>query len=376
MTHVGNTSNIILDPDLDTYYMQDMLLRILPEARTHLVAAAALGDNIIASGAGSPQDKASLSLLAGLLNSSAGNTKDGATTAFNNNPAGNLKPQVETRLNDYLSSVEAFATTAEAQLAASSQQPAAISSETWLNSADKALDANYDLWASAVGPFDDLLTSRVNGFTQRRNLTLAVTAGVVLIVAYLWIGFYVAVMRTASTLKKASTMLETGGTVEALKLEGNDEVSRMAAASLTKIAAAANELNTTIDERTNELTEVAAVLAHHHDGIIITDERGVVKVLNGAATQLLFTNFDVAVGRSLIELVRDPKVQELLRAALLTPGQHQAIDLSIGNRIVLMVAKFIPVTEAQLTGLITMQDVTEVRRLQHIGQNGAMAMAR
>jgi len=386
MTLVGDTSNIILDLDLDTYYMQDMLLRLLPEARDRLVEAVVLGDRAITAKAVGPEERARISLAAGLLKSGASDTRNGANTAFNNNPIGNLRPQVETRLNAYLAAIDSFAATAEAELVripSGTDAPAlTIGAETWLNAANRVLAANYDLWTGAVTPFDDLLSARINSFTQRRNITLGITSAVLLIVLYLWVGFYVVVRRTISTMERASKLMESGGKVQGslwdggLELSSNDELSRSAAASFSKIAAAANELNTTIDERTNELTEVAAVLAHHHDGIVIIDERGTVKVLNGAATQMLYTSFDVAVGRSLIDLTRDQKVQELLRAALLTPGQHQAIDLSINNRVVLMVAKFIQVTENQLTGLITMQDVTEVRRLQRVTQNNTMALAR
>jgi hypothetical protein len=45
ITHAGDTSNIILDPDLDSYYMMDITLLALPQtqARPRWIRASASG---------------------------------------------------------------------------------------------------------------------------------------------------------------------------------------------------------------------------------------------------------------------------------------------------------------------------------------------
>ncbi len=100
------------------------------------------------------------------------------------------------------------------------------------------------------------------------------------------------------------------------------------------------------------------------------------KVLNGSATRLLATNFDAAVGRSLADLTGDANVDALVQAALLMPGQQHTVDTMVGSRILAISATFVPVAEEKHSGLITLHDVSELRRLQHAQQNSMMAIAR
>jgi signal transduction histidine kinase len=121
---------------------------------------------------------------------------------------------------------------------------------------------------------------------------------------------------------------------------------------------------------------VAAVLAHHPNGILITDERGVVKVLNGSASRLLYTTFDKAVGRSLVELTNDSDLEELVRVATQMPNQYHTVDTMVNGHILEVGATFVTVSSGKYSGLITLQDVTELRKLQHIQQSSMVAVTR
>jgi len=64
---VGDQSNLILDPDLDTYYLMDSVLLKLPEQQELLPRAALFGKGVIARGSMSEREKAELIVLMGLL---------------------------------------------------------------------------------------------------------------------------------------------------------------------------------------------------------------------------------------------------------------------------------------------------------------------
>jgi len=48
LTHLGDTSNLILDPDLDTYYLMDVSLIAFPNAEERLAATQYLGEALLA----------------------------------------------------------------------------------------------------------------------------------------------------------------------------------------------------------------------------------------------------------------------------------------------------------------------------------------
>src|SRR5207253_2745297 len=47
ITHAGDTSNLILDPDLDSYYLMDATLLALPQAQDRLAAVMASGEAVL-----------------------------------------------------------------------------------------------------------------------------------------------------------------------------------------------------------------------------------------------------------------------------------------------------------------------------------------
>jgi PAS domain S-box-containing protein len=143
------------------------------------------------------------------------------------------------------------------------------------------------------------------------------------------------------------------------------------------MASTTNTLNSAINARTSELTEVALLLAHMHDGVVITDEHGVVRMLNGAATRMMGIKYEDAVNHPLLDLTRQPRLQDTIAAATTAPSQHYVVDIALGNRIISTTVTFVPLADGHVTGLFVLQDVTELRTLQALQQqqNGRFAAA-
>jgi sigma-B regulation protein RsbU (phosphoserine phosphatase) len=378
MLHVGDTSNLILDPDLDSYYVMDSMLLKVPELQELLAKTATLTDRVITKRSIDVDERASLIELSARIKANVEAAEQGLNVAFASNGAGNLRPAIQGPLTEMTQTVGFYIDMLEREVIEAPIMM--VSQDTLITASDDALQGTRKLWQAEIPPLESLLFTRVADHKSRSTLTLGVAAGVLLLVVYMWIGFHMAVMRTVRGLEAATRALESGsaeaGMGGGIKLDSKDELSRAAAETFSKIAAATGRMNATIDERTSELTEVAAVLAHHPDGIVITDQVGAVKVLNGSASKLLATNFDAAVGRTLVDLTGDAQVQELLNAAIRMPGQQHTLDTMIGGRIVALNSTFVPVTGDKYSGLITLQDVTELRRLQHIQQTSQMVLAR
>ncbi len=91
-TYVGDVSNLVLDPDLDSYYLMDATLIKLPRNQDLLAQALLLGHQII-PGARMPklEERTEIVRLAGLLLDNRQQTERELEVAFRNNPAANLK---------------------------------------------------------------------------------------------------------------------------------------------------------------------------------------------------------------------------------------------------------------------------------------------
>lgn len=131
----------------------------------------------------------------------------------------------------------------------------------------------------------------------------------------------------------------------------------------------ADQLSSTITERTAERNQTLAILDHMHDGIIVTDNEGRIQIINPAAVRLLGLQDSRTYGRSLIEVTHRHELHQALRAALggQPENQDQALTLETGGRTVEVIATAVPMQEnGQSSGLIVLHDLTQIRRLEQV----------
>jgi len=128
----------------------------------------------------------------------------------------------------------------------------------------------------------------------------------------------------------------------------------------------ADRLSSTIQQRTSERNQMAAVLAYMHDGILITGAQGHIEGINAAACRLFETTPEKAVGRSMIEVTRSHELHQALRTVLAGQPGRQRLDLSAGKRKLAAVVTAVPGDDGRNhpTGLVVLQDVTELHRLE------------
>lgn len=245
--HVGDTSNLILDPDLDTYYLMDASLLKLPEMQKILVEIRLISKNINMTGKVNPEDKAYLITLAGRLQDMTKDLARNMEVAFTKNPAGNLRPALNTDFQEYQSSTNEL--TAEIQQLINPNSP--VSTNTYIALANQNLDISFELWDKVTNELDILLQRRIDGFVNRQLIIIIFILIIVAVVIYLFTAFYLGVMQTVSSLKAASQQMVTGELSNIITLDSKDELAHVVH-SFNNIAAAlvrANQENMLLNKR-------------------------------------------------------------------------------------------------------------------------------
>jgi methyl-accepting chemotaxis protein len=92
VVQVANGSNLILDPDLDTYYLMDTVITKLPTAADQAGQAADLA--LIAGGGGSMDERVALATAHGGLAGTLGLLSDGLETAFTHTARASLRREL------------------------------------------------------------------------------------------------------------------------------------------------------------------------------------------------------------------------------------------------------------------------------------------
>ena len=226
MSAAGDASNLILDPDLDTYYTMDALLLKLPESLA-LVSDIRLFVNRHAGDTLTPEQRAGLVVQAGILKSNLDKLKKGMKVAFANNPGGSLKAGLDAPLAQYYSALENLLREIRI-LTEHGRFDADLG--TFHNLSAAALFSNSRLWVQGSAELDQLLQARIHGFERRRDTLLLVSLAAVLLVTWLWAGFYFSVMRTVANLKSAAARMRDNQGEFTVTLDNRDEMAEVAQA--------------------------------------------------------------------------------------------------------------------------------------------------
>ncbi|MFO0744406.1 MAG: methyl-accepting chemotaxis protein [Myxococcota bacterium] len=236
LNDAGNNSNLILDPDLDSYWLMDF----------YVVKAGALGDLVshmatTAVGGGGEvgvlNDRAIE--LAGVYQAVGGITRDMVNvnfkTSFQETKNAELKPTLERPLSDAVSESTSFVElTKRGYLTAGATAPAIAGT---VDAALRALERVAGL-ASATGPsLRQLCEVRADGYAASRSQGLVAAVVAALLLIYLFFALYLSVDTSVSAL----------GVYTKRMIEGTNE--RFAATTkdeLGKVTEDYNDINTAL----------------------------------------------------------------------------------------------------------------------------------
>lgn len=126
------------------------------------------------------------------------------------------------------------------------------------------------------------------------------------------------------------------------------------------------ELETSHNALDQARLRLEAVLAELADGVVITDDDGLVLRMNTAAETLLAAHEANAIGKPFVQVARDHELNQLLRSAL--DGQEHseaAIEHGLNRRTLLTTAQVVE-DERERLGLVVLRDISELRRLETV----------
>jgi signal transduction histidine kinase len=306
---IGDDSNLTLDTDLDSYYVQNILVDQIPKL-LGLVGELRLATRENAgTAASSNENKAHILVLDGLIGSSMSEIKDDLSAAYRGNADGSLKEVVDSTYASLFSAVDAYRA---ASKTGTTDAGAAVSMvdggnsgvgnnsqtrlyEVVVNSADSA-------WAESQPQLDRLLHSRIQRLLARMRLSLALIGALVGLSIIVAIMTYRHIVRPLEHLEEvASTVRETKNYDLRVADNSTNEIGQLASAfdeMLAELAAARDRERVEQSEiariaRLTTMGEMTASIAHEINQpltAIVANGRAAQRWLANASPNLIEVN--------------------------------------------------------------------------------------
>ena len=209
ITHAGDMSNLILDPDLDSYYLMDATLLALPQTQDRLADVTAHGEAVLNQATLSVSERQKFAINARLLKEAdLDRIRGSVQTALNEDPnfygiSPSLQSRVPPALEEYIHATEKFIDLTNSIV---NSPDIGVTIREYLSAGSAARTASFKLWRIADEEVDTLLQKRIEAFQHQRSRSLLV-AGCALLAA---IGFVTFITRSISgPLKKQAAELQT-----------------------------------------------------------------------------------------------------------------------------------------------------------------------
>ncbi|MBI5365574.1 MAG: PAS domain S-box protein, partial [Planctomycetes bacterium] len=326
--HVGDTSNLILDPDLDSYYVMDTMLLKLPEGQVLLAEARQLGAALLAKGGKlGPEERVAWIQKLELIRSNLAKTSAGLGVAFANNPAGNLKPSLLKPLEELAAATTAFTEAVNLRvLDGGGGEPLTRAEFDAL--ATRALAVSFDVWDLSTAQLDRLLTDRIRGFRDELRFALAVLVVALTVVFYLFLGFNRGVMSTIGSLEDAARRMVGGDMKSTFTLDTRDELGQVASSFNSVASRLREEWQQARDESARARAAEAQVREGEErlrllvdnalDAVVTMDAEGRVTGWNAQAEAIFGRPRAEVLGKDLAEIIVPPEHREAHRRGLRT----------------------------------------------------------
>jgi methyl-accepting chemotaxis protein len=229
---IGDGSNLILDPDLDSYYVMDTLVLKVPAA---INAAPALLAQLTAAKVNPALGNAELVALVadlGAFRAAVSAAEDSLTAADAGNVDGSVESNLAPKLVPYLAAAKAYGDAIESGSVMLDDETAraAIDLEK-VSAAHRAFqDAALGYWQAVGAEMKRLLTLRLDRFNATLWTALAIAGALVVLMLVLSAAIARSIMRGLGQLKADVINLADGIDHDIAHATGKDEISGIARA--------------------------------------------------------------------------------------------------------------------------------------------------
>ena len=265
---IGDMSNLILDPDLDSFYLMDLVVNKLPLITEATGKARGLGSSTLANKSIDEEMKIKLTVLLFTIKNNLDSVESGLNSSYSYNKS--LKQIIDPNFQKLASSIAEF----EKGIIAINQGNLDTNSNEYFRSGTKVIEDAVSLYDLSNTNLIELLNIRVDDMKSTRNNTIIEGVLFFLLLIALFHALYSSIITAiTSTVKQFNDISKDKDLTKDIKLCVTDELSQ--------IAIAYNHLRESINETMNLIQDDSNNVAHE----VLKNTQSATEVKQSATTQ-------------------------------------------------------------------------------------------
>jgi signal transduction histidine kinase len=225
---VGEESNLVLDPELDSYYLQDVIVAKLPALLGQLGEAQTMFRGAAAA-APAAERRMRFLVLDGLVRSTAEGVGENLGGAYRGNSDGSLRPAIAEQFAAMIRSTNSYLGALNATIVA--EERTEIDAAALDRFHETAVANAIKAWSVAGNELDRLLQQRIDGLLRRLYGSLALTGALGALSILIAVMTHRHIVRPLERLEElTSTVRETKDYTYRSFYNSRDEIGRLAGA--------------------------------------------------------------------------------------------------------------------------------------------------
>jgi methyl-accepting chemotaxis protein len=352
LNQAGSNSNLVLDQELESYFLMDAYLRKMPALIDGIAKSATTGMRP------QPDEQAEAEKnveLAGLYKQFLNTTTELDKTNFagfresakkrGQNVAQLMKIAEKSldKLNQHAELIRTKFLTAKEKPTQDQLRP--IVTQTLEGSLQ-----TLELWRRIGPQLDALVEDRVDSYSFNRNLALSIAIFAAFALLYLFIGFFISVQRSIAVLGDATNRMIAGALEEQIRLDAQDELGQIGTqyGQMNEALVEARMLKTRVEEENRQLQEnifdLLQTVSDAADGNLTVRARVTEGALGNVADGFnnLLESMQTLIGRVQSQLERSNRavveISELAKK-MAAGATNQARDIMVARELVLRMSE-------------------------------------
>lgn len=281
ITHVGDVSNLTLDPELDSFYMMDIIVGVVPSTVNRMGIIRGLGSSVLAKGKLDMETQIKIINLIGKVQ------EDISGITRNVDAAADVNPEITKLIGG---AVDEFKQASSVMVAKVDEQIIKdrlmnMKSSEFFSMATTAIQSTNGLFSAASATLTNLLHTRIENYKQ----VLYWSVGLVMLLVFVSIITAIAVV--IGIIKPISQAVDVFGKIGEGKLDNPVDVtsSDETGVLLKELSEVQARLNTDISKSREDAVRAGRVetaLASVSTGVMMADENNDIIYVNAAVEKL------------------------------------------------------------------------------------------